>query len=104
MITVKYDLNSFLLDIRGHAEYAPYGKDIVCAAVSALSQTLAMWLSEYAPCMEEAPRIDTGEGLLIQCSPKPVWRCEIMLLYQFVIKGMQRIAAEYPRNVEIVQK
>lgn len=103
MITVKYDLNCFLLDIRGHAGYAPYGKDIVCAAVSALSQTLAMWLSEYAPCMEEMPRIETGEGLYIQCIPKPVWRCEIMLLYQFVIKGMQRIAAEYPQNVKVIR-
>lgn len=103
MITVRYDLNEYLLDIGGHAEYAPHGQDIVCAAVSALSQTLAAWLLDYAPCMEGAPEIEAGEGRLhIQCSPRSVWRCEVLLLYQFVIKGLRQIAGEYPQHVQIM--
>ncbi len=102
MIIVKYDLNNFLLDIEGHAEYAPHGQDIVCAAVSALSQTLAAWLLEYAPCMEAEPEIELREGELhIRCSPKSIWRCEVLLLYQFVIKGLRQIAGEYPLHVQI---
>ncbi|MDX8417915.1 ribosomal-processing cysteine protease Prp [Absicoccus intestinalis] len=38
-ITIKYD-EWFDIQIEGHAGYAPKGKDIVCAAVSALYQTL----------------------------------------------------------------
>lgn len=103
MITVKCDLNNFVLEAQGHAEYAPHGQDIVCAAVSALAQTLAMWLLEYVPCMEEMPKIETEKGLYIQCSPKPVWRCEVILLYQFVIKGIEQIAKQYPQYVQIVE-
>ena len=38
-ITIKYD-EWFDIQIEGHAGYAEKGKDIVCAAVSALYQTL----------------------------------------------------------------
>ncbi len=39
LITYKNKLNYVGFKINGHAEYAEHGKDIVCAAVSILSQT-----------------------------------------------------------------
>ena len=42
MTTIKYAKTSrrFLLTAEGHTGYAPYGKDIVCAAISTLISTL----------------------------------------------------------------
>ncbi|AUW93171.1 ribosomal-processing cysteine protease Prp [Sulfobacillus sp. hq2] len=47
------------LRVTGHAGQAPYGKDIVCAAASALSETLIMGLTR----VERTPieyRLDDG--------------------------------------------
>ncbi|WP_082344122.1 ribosomal-processing cysteine protease Prp [Sulfobacillus thermosulfidooxidans] len=37
------------ITITGHAGQGPYGHDIVCAAVSALSETLVLGLTRIAP-------------------------------------------------------
>ena len=38
MIIIKVYSNE--IKVRGHANYAPHGQDIVCAGVTALTQTL----------------------------------------------------------------
>lgn len=45
MIVVSIDRDGITVD--GHAEYADQGKDIVCAAVSILAQTLAVSLDNF---------------------------------------------------------
>lgn len=46
MITVKITDNS--IKIEGHANYAPYGSDIVCAAVSAILQSAQLGIIHLA--------------------------------------------------------
>lgn len=36
------------LKVKGHADYAPHGQDIVCAAVSAIAQTAVIGLTDQA--------------------------------------------------------
>ena len=43
MIYVKYNPDEVRLQVRGHAEQAPIGQDIVCAGVSALYGALNPW-------------------------------------------------------------
>lgn len=89
MITILVTLDK--IHMSGHANVAPQGSDIVCAAVSALTLTLIRGLKEIA-CMElqesvEAGNIciewqeinDTGEALI------DTW-----------FLGICGIAAEYP--------
>ena len=40
MTRITYDPQQMMIKAEGHAGYAEYGKDIVCAGVSALMQTL----------------------------------------------------------------
>lgn len=46
MITVKITDNS--IKIEGHADYAPNGSDIVCAAVSAILQSAQLGIINIA--------------------------------------------------------
>lgn len=39
-ITYHNDNRRFMIDFKGHAEYAEHGKDIVCAGISAYSSEL----------------------------------------------------------------
>ncbi len=43
MIKIKLDEENLSLTVTGHADYAEYGKDIVCAGVSSLVQALAFY-------------------------------------------------------------
>lgn len=47
MIKIKLDDENLSLTITGHADYAEYGKDIVCAGVSSLVQTLALYAEKH---------------------------------------------------------
>lgn len=46
------------VEISGHSGYADSGKDIVCAAVSAIAQTAAAGLKKFSPGMEYEIRDD----------------------------------------------
>jgi len=47
-IVVHRDEDGDTLTINGHANFAPHGKDIVCAAVSAIYQTAILGLAVVA--------------------------------------------------------
>ncbi len=47
--------------VKGHAGYADHGRDIVCAAVSALAQTAVLGLTKVAGL---TAKVDSREGFL----------------------------------------
>ncbi|GAW93333.1 ribosomal-processing cysteine protease Prp [Calderihabitans maritimus] len=55
----KNQITSFR--IKGHANYGPYGQDIVCAAVSVLAQTAVIGLENY---LSQPVEVDIEDGLL----------------------------------------
>lgn len=62
---IHIDEDNQILIVTGHADYAEYGKDIVCAGVSALVQTLALYAIEHGGTAEMRSgyaKIDAGNG------------------------------------------
>lgn len=49
---VREDGRISVFEIKGHANFARHGKDIVCAAVSASAQTALLGLLKYRPDTE----------------------------------------------------
>lgn len=47
-ITVVQSDGYMKIEVKGHANYAPHGKDIVCAGISAIVQTCALGLQAIA--------------------------------------------------------
>lgn len=45
-IEVSYEDRFLKVSVVGHAEYAEYGKDIVCSAISILSHSLYIYLTD----------------------------------------------------------
>ena len=93
-------------DCRGHADFADAGEDIVCAAVSALSQAVANGLKSvvHAPVM-----FDQNDGnasltvcLTPECTREQLEKSQILL--DTLYKALQAIARDYPRNVRIIFK
>lgn len=84
------------ITIKGHANYAPIGQDIVCAGVSTLIQTLIQSVEEL-----------TADKIEYSMSPGRVdikfWCLSDLtkgLVDAFFI-GIKLIASEYPNNVKL---
>ena len=84
-----------VLEIRGHADYGEYGKDIVCAAVSALVASLAISLErrEGVVCL-----LHSGYARMESS------HCSHLELFRFVVRGLKRIELLYPYNFSIIIK
>jgi len=99
MVRARYTVedSTHTLSVVGHANYDEYGKDIVCAGVSALIQALIGWIEENyykANCIS----IDPKEGeILVSCEGGE----ELASVYQMTAIGLTQIADCYPDHVEI---
>lgn len=82
--------------IEGHANYAPSGYDIVCAAVSTLVATTL--ISSYG--IVEENEVDQVKGIVDVTYQVPLEREDKVLLGAFK-KGLQIIHEQYPRHLEV---
>lgn len=83
---------TFHLEVRGHAGQAPYGQDIVCAAVSALVETLALGLSHFRA--DGQWRLEEG-AFTYEGRPST----EVQAVLETMLLGFRSLAESHPRYV-----
>ena len=99
MVRAKYtvDDTTHTITVLGHANYGEYGKDIVCAGVSALVQALIGWIEENhykAECIS----LDAKEGeVIISCEGGE----EVAAVFYMTYIGLAQISDCYPDHVQI---
>lgn len=92
--------------IKGHAEYDEHGKDIICAAISVLSQTALLSLVEVCGLKEESIKysIDEKTGFLDVNLPKNI-EISILEKTQIVLNslvvGINSVIESYPEYVTL---
>ena len=90
----------------GHSGYASAGADIVCAAISALTQSTLNGLQNVlkAPVMFEMD--DARAFIEAQLTPEVTAEQfeKAQLLLVTMLEGLQAIQRGYPRNVRIIFK
>lgn len=96
MITIIYDEKEkdMILQASGHAGYAEKGSDIVCAAVSALMQTLAYSVDGGTVTRSQ----DDCNTLTVQAEQS----FDNMAKFELVTDGLMLLAKQYPKNVRFV--
>ena len=90
----------------GHSGYAEAGADIVCAAISALTQTTLNGLKNVLKAPVMFDQDDDGafiEAILTPEASEDQIRQEQLLLVT-LLEGLQAIQREYPRNLRIIFK
>ncbi len=99
MINAKYEVegNTHTLMVLGHANYADYGKDIVCAGVSSLVQALIGYIANN-DCKTDFVSVDESGGeVCISCDGGD----EIAAVFNMTAIGLEQIAYSYPDHVQI---
>ena len=86
------------IEINGHAGYARRGRDIVCAAVSALYWTFKASVDELAE--DEIKAEKTADMIVIEY--KNLSANAQLLMSSFFI-GLSRLARDYPNNVKLTE-
>ena len=92
---VKHTDKSIIgLFIRGHANYAKKGQDIVCAAVSTIGQVAALGVKKYDPQVD-IKKMASGH-ISFTCKRSQ----ETEAIIYTAIAGLDEVAKEYPENVK----
>ncbi|HOO22194.1 MAG TPA: ribosomal-processing cysteine protease Prp [Clostridia bacterium] len=91
------------VEIKGHAGYAKYGKDIVCSAVSAIAQTALMGLMEISAKKVDFVK-DDETGYLKFCAPKAeseTERIKQQAILETMVLGLKDIQKGYKAFVKV---
>lgn len=84
--------------IEGHAKYAPYGQDIVCAAVSTISQAVVKGLMQVQK-MNITYNSNEKAGYMEMLLKERVSDAQVLL--QTMLVTLEDIEQQYPNNVKI---
>lgn len=94
MIEIRHDGGK--VTVKGHANYAEPGQDIVCAAISTLSQVFVASVEELTAAQIKTAQTGGYMEIVIEESTE---RAQV-LLDSFLL-GCRMIADEYPDNVRV---
>lgn len=95
-ISVKSSEDTIELSAQGHANAAPKGEDIVCAAATILIRTLAKTLEAAVPNMVKAD-VSDGKASISVTGYDPVAAVAI----ETVCTGFRLLQEQYPENIKI---
>ena len=92
-------------DVSGHSGYAPEGEDIVCAAVSALTQGTLNGLLNVLKAPVDY-HIDEKDGILTAALGEVPEgkRAGAQLLLETLVSALQMIEADYARFLRVIFK
>ncbi|GAB6099076.1 ribosomal-processing cysteine protease Prp [Halanaerocella petrolearia] len=92
--------NIYKFSAQGHAEYAPQGEDIICAAVSAIMQTAVFGLQSY---LDVEPLVDTNNGWLsCQLDPKLARDEKVKAILETMLVGLKETAKVHSKYLKII--
>ncbi|MBR6548089.1 MAG: ribosomal-processing cysteine protease Prp [Clostridia bacterium] len=107
MVQIDLDVKGCRLRVQGHAGTAPYGQDLVCAALSALTLSVA----ENVKCahtksrLKMPPRIAVGEGeCLVTCQPKRRYRTALREQFDQWAVAFALMARLFPERIQFRKK
>ncbi len=96
-------------EVSGHADYDDHGRDILCAAVSVLSQTTILALNKVCKINENDIEfcIDEKTGYLevaISKGLKAEQRNNANIVLETMVVGLEDLATQYPKHISLMEK
>lgn len=106
MVKVKFTTEGGLLKFKasGHANYGPYGSDIVCSAITILAYTLAEAVNDAKKCeyLSHPPSVVISDGLIvIDCLPLSEKYDRMLTVFNTIKSGYKVLTTNYPENITL---
>jgi len=94
--------NTVYLEISGHSDLNKKGNDILCSAISALSQTFILTVARILKINQQISRDDGFLSSLITLDEVSAEdRLKLKLLIESLLIGLLEINGEYPDKIKI---
>ena len=96
-------------EVSGHVDFDEHGRDILCAAVSVLSQTSILALEKVCRIKQSDLElcVDEQSGYLMASLSKKLQgeerKCANIVLESMVV-GMEDLAKQYPKYIKITRE
>lgn len=97
MIEITYHRHRHEVRAAGHAGYGPEGQDIVCAAVTALSATLAQFAAANGG---GEIRMEPGD-IYVRCRCRSRYDAPVTLVFNTIAGGLAGLAEQWPEYVRM---
>ena len=104
MIEINVNMKEYCVEVKGHANSAPKGEDIICAGISALFYTLYEVLEQNKVMLEKNSLksiMDDGNGTVF-CKPKKEYEGNVQMMYLTILTGFNLMAENYPDYIKMV--
>ena len=104
MIDIKFseDSGKIKFTAKGHADTAPAGKDLVCAAATTLAYTIAQNLVALEGSLKCKPKVNISPGdVEIIATPMGQAYPKIMFMFAVVEQGAYMLAGNYPEAISL---
>lgn len=101
MINVKYNPAEYSLEVTGHAGTGPQGHDIICAAASMLTYTLAAMLTETGGMDEEILQDEENAVFRAKANPDILHMYPGRIIYDTIVTGFEGLAKTHPEAVAL---
>ena len=108
MITARFyqkpSNGSIHMTLKGHADYAPKGEDLICSAATMLAYTVAqaMQFMYENGNLKKKPKIHIKDGeATIIATPTEDAYAEVLHTYWVAQCGVHVLAHNYPQNVKL---
>jgi|LGVF01.1.fsa_nt_gb uncharacterized protein YsxB (DUF464 family) len=102
VIIYKNEKKIIGFDISGHANFDEHGRDIVCAGVSVLAETIIAAIDSLTNIDEFDYKIDVGHTF-IRVNPKKIDK-DIELLFKTFELGVKGIQNSYKNYINIIKQ
>lgn len=90
--------------VSGHSGYAKSGRDIVCSAVSALTQSAVYGLTDIAGIEAKCATGEKELSCTLKDSLAGEQRLKADMILETMLAGLLSIEAGYPKNLNILQR
>ena len=96
-------------EVSGHADFDDYGRDILCAAISVLSQTTILALEKVCKISQNDIKFCVNENtgyLKVTLSDNLTedQRASANIVLETMIVGMEDLAFQYPKHIKLMEK
>ena len=105
MTKITMNWHDLMLTAEGHADAGPAGTDIVCAGISAVTQSLLNCLIEANERGRTGLTWQLKENGKLRVAANPTMDCraEIRNYFHMCIVGLQAIQENYPGHIKIIE-
>jgi len=106
MIEITYDFKNLDITVKGHANSAPMGEDLICGSVSTLAVTLGESLKDAKrQDMIEDLTLEFNEGdAHIKAVPKNGYERDVMIMFSTILNGFDALSHAFGEFVSFKPK